>query len=109
MVFSSESPIAKTFQYLNLVGILDIKKIVGSYQNLNLFSYPVSLLHAAIIFAASISLISILAALKIKRSQFRIKIFRRMERKERHVWKTVFYYELYKIFWNQNFGFSFLY
>ena len=99
--FLPESPIAKTFQYLNLVGILDIKKIVGSYQNLNLFSYPVSLLHAAIIFAASISLISILAALKIKRSQFRIKIFRRMERKERHVWKTVFYYELYKIFWNQ--------
>ncbi|CVI68067.1 ABC-2 family transporter protein [Clostridiales bacterium CHKCI001] len=99
--FLPESPTAKIFQYLNLVGILDIKKILGSYQNLNLFSYPVSLLHAAIVFVIAISLISIFAALKIKRSQLRIKIFRGIERKEHHVWKTVFYYEQYKIFWSQ--------
>lgn len=99
--FLPESPTAKIFQYLNLIGILDMKKILGSYQNLNLFSYPVSLLYAAISFVVIVSLIVCLTALKIRRSESRIKIFKGIQRRERHVWKTVFYYEQYKIFWSQ--------
>ena len=40
----------KLFRYLNPVGIFDMKQILGNYQNLNLFSVPVSLLSAAVVF-----------------------------------------------------------
>ena len=45
-----DSPALKLFRYLNPVGIFDMKQILGNYQNLNLFSVPVSLLSAAVIF-----------------------------------------------------------
>ena len=45
-----DSPAVKLFRYLNPVGIFDMKQILGNYQNLNLFSVPVSLLSAAVIF-----------------------------------------------------------
>lgn len=45
-----DSPAVKLFRYLNPVGIFDMKQILGNYQNLNLFSVPVSLLSAAVVF-----------------------------------------------------------
>lgn len=99
--FLPNSPISKIIQYLNLVGILDIKQILGSYQNLNLFSRPVSLLWAAIFFAVAVSLIGMLLILKIRRSERRIKKIEIARKGKHHVWKHVFYYEQNKIFWSQ--------
>lgn len=48
--FIPDHPAAKFLRYLNPIGLLDQQQILGNYQNLNLFSYPVSLLNAAIIF-----------------------------------------------------------
>lgn len=51
------SPVIKIFRYLNVIGIFDTGEILGNYQNLNLFSYPVELR----ITAGAVLLLSVLA------------------------------------------------
>lgn len=99
--FLPDSPIAKIFQYLNLIGILDMKQILGNYQNLNVFSYPVMLLSAAILFILVVSLVAILFTLKVKKTEWQIRKLERKSESGKHIWKSVFYYEQYKIFWKQ--------
>lgn len=99
-----DSPAAKTFRYLNLVGILDMRQILGNYQNLSFFSYPVSLLWAAIIFSAVLAGILILGILTVHGVNFHLPRFE-LHRKKREKSRTgkggAFAYECSKLFINQ--------
>lgn len=68
--FMPDSPEAKFFQYLNLIGILDARQILGNYQNLNIFGHPVNLLHAAIFFIAVAGCLLIFFIVVVKRREF---------------------------------------
>lgn len=41
--FLPSNPIAVFFRYINIIGLADTGDIIGTYQNLNLLGYPVSL------------------------------------------------------------------
>ncbi len=96
-----DSPMAKTFQYLNLIGVLDIKQIIGNYQNLNLFSYPVSLSLAIVVFITVISFFAIILIMKVRKIEWKVKRLGKQTDSGKHVWNSVFYYEQYKVFWKQ--------
>lgn len=96
-----DTPAAKIFRYLNLVGILDMKQILGNYQNLNIFSHPVSLLHAA---AALVLILGILISgitLAVNRTTLRIRKPDKTISNNSPVRTGVLYYEHYKIFRSQ--------
>ena len=80
---------------------MDMKQIIGNYQNLNLFSFPVSLVHAASFFIiiASILFISMILFLHGIGIHFHLpgKIF--IQHPSRP--KSLLYYELYKTILNQ--------
>lgn len=51
------APIAKVFRYLNLFGLADTAEVIGNYQNLNLFGFPVELRTAASVVLAAFVLV----------------------------------------------------
>lgn len=67
-----DSPALKLFRYLNPVGIFDMKQILGNYQNLNLFSVPVSLLSAAVVFTLVLGGLCSAAVLLVWSTEIRI-------------------------------------
>lgn len=69
----TDSPAVKLFRYLNPVGIFDMKQILGNYQNLNLFSVPVSLLSAAVIFTLVLGGLCSVAVLLVWSAEIRIR------------------------------------
>ena len=66
-----DSPAVKLFRYLNPVGAFDMKQILGNYQNLNLFSVPVSLLPAVAAFCLSVSGLCFIANLFVRLTEIR--------------------------------------
>ena len=68
-----DSPAVKLFRYLNPVGIFDMKQILGNYQNLNLFSVPVSLLSAAAFFTLVLGGLCSAAVLLVWSTELRIR------------------------------------
>lgn len=95
--FLPDSPVAKLFRYLNLIGLLDVGKIIGSYQNLNVFQHPVLLLHAAIIFIIAGGSVLMTAILLVKRLEIGRWNIVFPVRKHRKMWKHVFTYEFHKV------------
>lgn len=100
--FIPDSPVLKLFRYLNLVGILDVKQIFGYYQNQNLFSIPVSLSKAAILFVFLTWVICTLGTLYVSRTNVSLPsavLIRK--RKRRNTPVHIFSYECYKLFYCQ--------
>lgn len=99
--FLPDSPSAKLFRYLNLIGLLDVKQIIGNYQNLKVSAYPVGLLTGAAVFMAvlgSILLAGILLVNQTEKGSFHLEF---PAWKHTRVWKRTFSYECYKILVNQ--------
>lgn len=91
-----DSPVAKLFRYLNLMGLLDVGQIIGNYQNLKVFETPVLLLHAAILFMAVVSVWLIAGILLVKRMEWGKLRIEFPVRKHKRLWKRVFTYEFHK-------------
>lgn len=95
--FLPDRPMVKLFRYLNPVGLLDVRQIIGNYQNLNIFQYPVGLLQAAILFVLFVGLLLLFGTILIgEREYFTWKIALPARKKER-LWKHLFSYESYKV------------
>lgn len=95
--FLPDNPVAKLFRYLNPVGLLDVKQIIGNYQNLNVFQYPVGLLQASILFIVVVGLALLFGIMLIgQREYFTWKIALPI-RKNKRLWRHLFSYEFHKV------------
>ena len=95
--FLPDNPMVKLFRYLNPIGLLDVKQIIGNYQNLNIFQYPVGLLQAAILFILITGLVLLLGTTLVgEREYFTWKIIL-PTRKKKRLWKHLFSYEFHKV------------
>lgn len=95
-------PVLSIIQFLNPFGLFDCYQILGNYQNLNFFSYPISLLKAAVIFSfISIIICNIISFSVVGKIQWERK--KRSEEKERKRTYTtkLLIYEWEKVFWGQ--------
>lgn len=99
--FLPNSPTAKMFRYLNLMGILDVGQIVGNYQNLKVFQYPVFLLYAAILFMLLLGGAFVCGILLVKRKEVRVRKIELPTMRSKKTWNNPFSYEVYKITVNQ--------
>lgn len=96
-----DSNVSRLFRYLNPVGILDTRQILGNYQNLNFFQYPVSLLTTAIIFLGVMSLFLCVGILLVDRKLIHLPPLSFAFCKKKRIWKRIFSYECYKLIVNQ--------
>lgn len=81
------NPITKIFRYLNLFGLADTAEVIGNYQNLNLFGFPVELRLAASVMLAAFILVGGGLILYTKPVSLRLSLRRRekpMPEKSRH-------------------------
>lgn len=112
-----DSPLTKIFRYLNVIGLLDVRQIIGNYQNLKIFETPVLLFDAAIVFVLIVGIgliLGILFGKKFEISNIKIEFPKRNRKK---VWTHGFAYEFNKVVVNQKvqwvllalIGVSFLY
>ena len=96
-----ENPISKIFRYLNIIGVFDTAEFIGDYQNLNLFTIPVSLLGAGIVFMLAVFAVGILSIVLFRPSSVAITL-KGIHRKRGKIRTTnVFLYECYKWVWIQ--------
>lgn len=96
-----DSSFSRLFRYLNPIGILDTRQILGNYQNLNFFQYPVSLLVTAILFLGVMSLFLCAGILLVDRKLIHLPSLSFPFCKRKRVWKRIFSYECYKLIVNQ--------
>lgn len=99
--FIPDHPTAKLFRYLNPVGLLDMGQLLGNYQNLDIFSYPVTLLWAAVAFAAVLGTLFIVMSLLLPGINLSLPRPRLLPRKFHCRPSLPFFYELRKILFNQ--------
>lgn len=90
------NPVMKTFRYLNLIGIFDTGEIIGNYQNLNLFTYPVQLRIAAVVLAVLVFILCAGMTVLLPPSEFRMPERRRKRTVRRKSRDSIFFYECYK-------------
>lgn len=91
-----ENPVMKIFRYLNLIGIFDTGEIIGNYQNLNLFTYPVELRSAATVLAALVFILCAGITVLLPPSEFRMPERRRKRTVRRKCSDSIFFYECFK-------------
>lgn len=97
-------PVTKIFRYLNLVGLADTAEIIGNYQNLNFFGYPVELRKAAVCVMIAASAGGILLALYMRPVRLKALGKRTKRRLPAKCRRGVFLYEAYKILGRQKGG-----
>ena len=90
------NPVMKIFRYLNLIGIFDTGEIIGNYQNLNLFTYPVELRIAAVVLAVLVLILCAGMTVLLPPSEFRMPERRRKRTVRRKSRDSIFFYECYK-------------
>lgn len=96
-----ESSVSRLFRYLNPIGLLDVRQILGNYQNLNIFQYPVSILAAATVFLGVMALLLGVGILLVDHSSARFPSIAFPFHKKKRIWKQMFSYEWYKLVVNQ--------
>lgn len=97
-----DSPAVKLFRYLNLVGILDMKQIVGNYQNLNVFSIPISLTTAALVLGGAVLALCVGLSLTVSKTSLQLPAcLTERRRKRRRAGGGVLGYEWSKLMRNQ--------
>lgn len=98
-----DTPVNKTFRYLNFVGLLDIAQLLGNYQNLNIFKHPVALLSTAMWFMVILGGIMIICTMIILKTNMHLPqiTIPRRNTQRRRVWGSVLYYEFCKLLLNQ--------
>lgn len=99
--FLPSSPVIKIFRYLNLAGLADTANIIGEYQNLNLFSYPVELRYAAIVMLLFLAGASILLLLFLHPIGIRITLPQKGKPLPARSRKKLFRYEWQKMLGKQ--------
>lgn len=90
------NPVMKIFRYLNLMGIFDTGEIIGNYQNLNLFTYPVELRAAAVIMVAAVFILCAGITVLLRPSVFRMPEKRRKKAVRQRCHDSIFFYECFK-------------
>lgn len=94
--FLPANPVLKVFRYINLIGMFDTGEIIGNYQNLNLFSYPVGLRTASIVAGVIVLILCAVVTVFFGPSVFRIPERRKREKLPVKCSKSIFLYEWYK-------------
>lgn len=105
-LYLPENPTAKIFRYLNMIGIFDTGEILGDYQNLDLFTYPVQLSAAAGIFVAAAVVCGVLSVIFF--SPVLLPRMKNERQKKLKQGRGIFSYEFYKTVWIRKAGAVFL-